>query len=228
MEKIIINIGRQVGSGGRIIAKRLAEEFGCKLYDKEILDLAANESGFSTKFFEQSDERKGFLRHIVQQTGRTLAMGSFYHNNQFSEENLFQFQSDAIRKAAEEGSCVFVGRCADYVLRDMKGVVNIFITADMEDRIRRVQERHGCDDTTARKIIHHQESDRASFYNYYTGKKWGHSASYDLCVNSSRLGIEGTVELVKRFVEEVIGKREEGRGKKEEGRGKKEKVIGNR
>ena len=209
MEKIIINIGRQIGSGGRIVAKRLAEEFGCKLYDKEILDLAANESGFSTKFFEQNDEKKGFLRHIVQQTGRTLAIGSFYNNNQFSEESLFQFQSDAIRRAATEGSCVFVGRCADYVLRDMAGVVNIFITADMKDRINRVQKRHGCDAATARKLIHHQENARASYYNYYTGKKWGHSTSYDLCVNSSRLGIEGTVEFVKRFIQGVKEERGE-------------------
>ena len=124
MEKIIINVGRQIGSGGRDIAKRLAEEFGCKLYDKEILDIAANESGFSSKFFEQSDEHKGFFHHIVQQSGRALAMGSFYNTNQFSEESLFQFQSDAIRKAAEESSCVFVGRCADYVLRDMENVVS--------------------------------------------------------------------------------------------------------
>ena len=196
MEKIIINIGRQIGSGGRIVAARLAEEFGCKLYDKEILDLAAHESGFSPKFFEQSDEHRGFLRHIVHQSGRALAMGSFYNNNQFSEESLFQFQSEAIQKAAQEGSCVFVGRCADYILRDMPQAMSFFITADLNDRIARVQERHGCDAATAQKLIHHEENARASYYNYYTGKKWGHAESYDLCINSSRWGIEGTVELI--------------------------------
>lgn len=200
MEKLIINIGRQIGSGGHLVARRLAEEFNCKLYDKEILDLAANESGFSPRFFEQSDEHKGFLQHIVQQSSRALAMGSFYNNNQFSEENLFQFQSDAIRKAAEENSCVFVGRCADYVLRDKENVVNIFVTANLEERVQRVQERHHCNASSARKLLQHEENARASYYNYYTGKKWGYAASYDVCVSSSMLGIEGTAAFLADFI----------------------------
>ncbi len=200
MEKIIINVGRQIGSGGSVIARKLAEEFGCKLYDKEILNLAANESGFSPKFFEQNDEHKGFFHHIVQQSGRALAIGSFYNNNQFSEESLFQFQSDAIRKAAEESSCVFVGRCADYLLRDLKNTVNIFVTANLNERIQRVQERHQCDETTARKLLQHGENSRASYYNYYTGKKWGHAASYDICVNTSILGIDETTAFLADFI----------------------------
>ena len=211
MEKIIINVGRQIGSGGRDIARRLAEEFGCKLYDKEILDIAAHESGFSSKFFEQSDEHKGFFHHIVQQSGRALAMGSFYNNNQFSEESLFQFQSDAIRKAAEESSCVFVGRCADYVLRDMENVVNIFVTADLEERLQRVQERHHCDKAAARKLLQHEENARASYYNYYTGKKCGHAASYDICVNTSILGIEATTKLLANFIRSLTPRSAEGR-----------------
>ena len=200
MDKIIINVGRQIGSGGRVIARMLAEEFGCKLYDKEILNLAAQESGFSPKFFEQSDEHKGFFHHIVQQSGRALAMGSFYNNNQFSEESLFQFQSDAIRKAAAENSCVFVGRCADYVLREMENTVDIFVTANLDDRIQRVQERHHCDKAAARKLLQHEENARASYYNYYTGKKWGHASSYDICVNTSILGIEGTTAFLADFI----------------------------
>ncbi len=111
-KKIIINIGRQVGSGGRIIAKLLADEFGCQFYDKEILNLAAKESGFSEKFFEQNDEHKGFFQTLFHTHAPLLSDNNFY-DNKFSQESLFQFQSEAIMKAADEGSCVFVGRAAD-------------------------------------------------------------------------------------------------------------------
>lgn len=196
---IIICVGRQLGSGGQIIARKLAEEFGCKLYDREILNLAAKESGFSEKIFEQNDEHKGFFRALLSGHGRSFAINNFYQN-EFSEENLFQFQADAISKAASEGPCVFVGRCADYVLRDVEGVVSVFITADMGERISRVMERKQCDEETARHIIENGESQRATYYNYYTGKKWGNAASYDLCVNSSRLGIDGATALIAEFI----------------------------
>lgn len=199
MEKIIINIGRQLGSGGRVIAKKLAERFNCKFYDKEILNLAAKESGFSEKFFEQNDEHKGFLRSLFHMHVPHISDNSFYNNN-FSQENLFQFQSDAIRKAATEDSCVFVGRCADYVLRDLPNVFNIFITADLDWRAEQVMRRHECTKDEALKIIHNAESQRASYYNYYTGKRWGDSSSYDLCVNSSRLGLDATAEFIAQFI----------------------------
>lgn len=198
-KKIIINVGRQIGSGGRIVARMLAEEFGCRFYDRELLNLAAKESGFCEKFFEQNDEHKGFFKSLFHLHTPYVTDGSFYNNN-FSQESLFKFQSDAIRKAATEDSCVFVGRCADYVLRDFENVVNIFITADLADRMQKVSERHSCSLEEAKKIIEDGESDRASYYDYYTGKKWGHSASYDLCVNTSRLGIDGTAEYIKKFI----------------------------
>jgi cytidylate kinase len=198
---IIINVGRQLGSGGRIIAKLLAEDFDCKLYDKELLNLAAKESGFSEAFFEQNDEQKGFMKSLFHLHAPHVGDNSFY-NSRFSQESLFQFQSDAIKKAAEDGSCVFIGRCADYVLRERKDTVNIFITANMEDRLKAVAERHECDEETARKILRNKESARASYYNYYTGKKWGHAESYDLCVNSSVLGLKKTEELIKTFIEQ--------------------------
>lgn len=200
--KIIINVGRQIGSGGRIIAQMLAEEFGCKFYDRELLNLAAKESGFSEKFFEQNDESKTFFKTLFHIHVPHVSDGNFY-TNKFSQESLFQFQSDAIRKAADEGNCVFVGRCADYVLRDYKNVTNIFITADLDDRIRQICGRRGCDAATARKIVTEGQNRRASYYNYYTGKAWGHSESYDLCVNSSILGLEGT----ERFISDFIRKR---------------------
>lgn len=203
-KRIIINIGRQLGSGGRVIAERLAADFGCKFYDKELLNLAAKESGFSPKFFEQNDEQKGFLKSFFG-AHVPFTTASNYHSNKISQESLFQIQSDAIRKAAGEGSCVFVGRCADYVLRDCDRAVSVFITADIKERVARVAKRFGCGEETALKVINDRESERANYYNYYTGKKWGHSASYDLCVNSTLLGTEGTAAIIEEFVRRRFG-----------------------
>ncbi len=198
-DNLIINVGRQVGSGGRIIAQALAKEFNCKFYDRELLNLAAKESGFSEKFFEQNDERKGFFKALFHFHMPLLGENNFYEND-FSQENLYKFQSDAIRKAAEESNCVFVGRTADYVLRDRKNVVNIFVTSNIDQRIQRICKRHDLDRTCARKFIHDKEERRASYYNYYTGKKWGHSESYDLCIDSSILGIDETTQFITEFI----------------------------
>lgn len=202
MKHIIINIGRQLGSGGRVIAQKLAEDFNCKFYDKELLNLAAKESGFSAKFFAQNDEHKGFLRSLFHLNVPHVSEDNFYSNN-FSQESLFKFQADAIRKAAEKESCVFVGRCADYVLRDRTDKIDIFITADLDWRAAQVMKRHQCTKEEALKIIHNAESSRASYYNYYTGKRWGDSTSYDLSVNSSILGLDET----ERFIADFIRKR---------------------
>ncbi|MBR0488892.1 MAG: cytidylate kinase-like family protein [Prevotella sp.] len=199
MEHIIITIGRQLGSGGRVIAQKLAQEFDCQFYDKEILNLAAKESGFSEKIFEQNDEHKGFLKSLFHMRVPHVSDVNFYKSN-ISQEGLFQFQSDAIRKAAKKGSCVFVGRCADYILRDMPNVVNIFVTADIDWRAEQVIKRHQCTKEEALKIIHHAESSRASYYNYYTGKRWGDAASYDLCVDASILGIDATEQYIADFI----------------------------
>ncbi|MDO4160206.1 MAG: cytidylate kinase-like family protein [Prevotellaceae bacterium] len=198
-KKIIVSVGRQLGSGGLIIAKKLSESLGCNFYDRELLNLAAKESGFSEKFFEQNDETKGFFKSLFHMHAPFVSDNSFY-NNKLSQESLFQFQSDAIRKAAENDSCVFVGRCADYVLRDFKNMVSVFITADIDQRIERVAKRHSCTEEEAKKIISSKEDSRSSYYNYYTGKTWGHSRSYDLCINSSILGIDGTEEFIKDFI----------------------------
>ena len=201
MEKIIINIGRQLGSGGRVIAQKLAETFHCEFYDKEILNLAAKESGFSAKFFEQHDEHKGFLKSLWHMRVPHISDVNFY-KSKFSQESLFQFQSDAIKKAASKGSCVFVGRCADYILRDMPEVINIFITADLTWRIRQVMKRHDCTEEKARKIIHNAESRRASYYNYYTGKQWGDAANYDICIKANILGLDATAQYLADFIRE--------------------------
>ena len=180
---VIICVGRQLGSGGHDIARMLAMDFNAKYYDGELLNLAAKESGFSEKFFEQNDEKKGFLRSLLNVQATHLSGASLYKSN-FSQESLFQFQSDAIRKAAEEGNCVFVGRCADYVLRDMPNVVKVFIMTPQQ----------------AKRHILAVEEKRASYYNYYTGKKWGAAESYDLCIDSSILGLVETEKLIADFV----------------------------
>lgn len=203
-KKIIINVGRQLGSGGRDIAKMLAQRFGCKYYDRELLNLAAKESGFSEKFFEQNDEQKGFFKSLFHLNVPFLGSANFYNNN-LSQESLFKFQSDAIRRAADEGPCVFVGRCADYVLRDYPNRVDVFITANLADRVALVSSRLGCDEATAKKKIASGESERSTYYNYYTGKEWGHSASYDLCINSSLLGLEGTADFISEFIVKRLG-----------------------
>lgn len=201
--KIIINVGRQIGSGGRIIARMLADDFKCGFYDRELLTLAAKESGFCEKFFEQNDEQKGFFHSLFHLHSPFVGDGGFY-DNEFSQEGLFKFQSDTIRRLAEAGSCVFVGRCADYVLRDFKNVVNVFITANMDDRVSEIRKRKECTEAEALKLIESGEKGRSTYYNYYTGKKWGDSSSYDLCVNTSLLGLEATEAYIKEFIQKVL------------------------
>ena len=202
---IIINIGRQVCAGGLEIGRQLAEEFHAKYYDRELLNLASRESGFSEEFLKRSDERKGFFRSVLHLAGVNGMSGDNYYQNNFSQESLFKFQSDAIVKAAKESSCVFVGRCADYVLRDFPRVVNVFITASIDDRAALFMREKGVSYDEAVKRIEHVESRRANYYNYYTGKKWGHASSYDLCVNSSILGIDETEKLIAEFIRKRFG-----------------------
>ena len=199
MKHIIINVGRQLGSGGHDIGRMLALDFQAKYYDRELLNLAAKESGFSEKFFEQNDEKKGFLKGLFNMQTSHISGGSMYKTN-FSQESLFQFQSDAIIKAAKEGSCVFVGRCADYILRDFPNTVNIFITASMKYRIAQVMNKQHINAEEARKFIESKESKRAAYYNYYTGKKWGAAESYDLCIDSSILGLTDTEKIIAAFI----------------------------
>lgn len=195
----VINIGRSLGSGGRAIGHILAKEFNIAYYDREILALAAKESGFCAEVFERNDEKNRFLRtlgNIIPFIGG----GSTYYNNELSNENLFRIQSDAIRKAAEDHSCIFIGRCADYVLRNHPRCVNVFVTADMDDRIANVMKWNNCSAEKAQSIIEKGDSERAEFYNFYSSGTWGVASTYHLCINSSVLGIEGTAAFIKEFV----------------------------
>lgn len=198
-EPFIINIGRSLGSGGRAIGHILAKDFDIAYYDREILNLAAKESGFCAEVFERNDEKNRFLRtlgNIIPFVGG----GATYYDNELSNENLFRIQSEAIRKAAADHSCIFIGRCADYVLRDNPRCVNVFITANMEDRIASVMKWNNCTAEKAQEIIEKGDSERASFYNFYSSGTWGAASTYHLCINSSVLGIEETAVLIKNFV----------------------------
>ena len=196
---IIICVGRQLGSGGHDIARMLAMDFNAKYYDRELLNLAAKESGISEKFFEQNDERRGIFRSLFHLHASHVGDNNMY-NNDFSQENLFKFQSDAILKAADEGSCVFVGRCADYILRERPDVVSVFISASKRFRIDQIMAKQHIDAPEANKYIKQRESQRASYYNYYTGKKWGSAESYDLCIDSSVLGLQATEKFIADFI----------------------------
>lgn len=203
-KQIIINIGRQLGSGGHDIGRMLAKDFDAQYYDREILNIAARESGFAKEFFERNDERKGFLRSFLHLPYTNAGTGNSFYQNNFSQEGLFKFQSDAIRKEAQKGACVFVGRCADYVLRDFPNTVNVFITASMEFRVGQIVERQGISRHEALKLIEHGEARRAEYYNYFTGKKWGHATGYDLCIDSSVLGIVETEKFIAEFVRKKL------------------------
>lgn len=195
---IIINVGRQLGSGGHDIGRMLALDFNARYYDRELLARAAQESGLSQRYFEQHDEHKSFLRSLLHLPFGNAASG--YYKADFTQDAFFKFQSDTILKAADEGACVFVGRCADYVLRERPNTVNVFITASLKFRTEQVMAKKQCDEATARKLIEQGESQRAAYYNYYTGKRWGHAESYDLCVDSSILGLQQTEKLIADFV----------------------------
>ncbi len=204
MKHIIINIGRQLGSGGHDIGRMLALDFQAKYYDRELLNLAAKESGLSEKIFEQNDEKKGFFRGLLNLGSPHVSSGRVY-NSGVSQESLFLFQSEAIKKAANEGSCVFVGRCADYVLRNLPNTVSVFVTASMDYRVHQIMNKRHLDEDAARKFIEQGESERATYYNYYTGKKWGAAESYDLCIDSSVLGLVETEKIIAQFIKKKFG-----------------------
>ncbi|MBO4454880.1 MAG: cytidylate kinase-like family protein [Bacteroidales bacterium] len=201
MEKrIIITIGRQFGSGGKQVASAIGERLGIPVYDQELIVSAANKSGLSPEFIRQSDEH----RHLSG-LGGILGLGRFWHNagNLVDDNELFRIQSEAIRDLASQGSAVFVGRASDYVLRDMD-TVDVFICAPIEARTQRVAERLGISPEDAVTLIEKKDKTRKEYYDLFTlGDNWGVASNYDLCIDSSVLGIEGTSELIIQFVRQA-------------------------
>ena len=190
-----ICIGRQLASGGREVGRRLAERLGAAYYDSEILDLAARESGLCREAFERNDERKGFFGTAVRSMSSFIGMGAPYPG-QSRDIELFTMQSEAIQKAASEGNCIFIGRAADYVLRNHPHCLSVFISADEAARIGLLCREKGICESEARNLMDRVDAKRASFYNFYSGKKWGDAKSYDLCINVTRVGIEKAVNMI--------------------------------
>ena len=199
----IITIGREYGSGGRQIGQEVAKYFGVKCYDKELLEHAANESGICKELFENHDERptNSFLYSLVMDT-YSFGYSSSGFTDMPMNHKVFLAQFDTIKKIADEGPCVIVGHCADYALADYKNCINLFIFGDDDVKTKRIMARYDLTEAKAKEMITKKDKQRQSYYNYYSSKKWGRADSYDLCINSSILGIEGTVKLIIQYVED--------------------------
>lgn len=204
-DKYVITIGRQLGSGGREIGQKLSARLGIAFYDKELIRIASQASGLKEEFFERVDEQKHFSLFPGLFGVRTSVTDDFFSSYYLSNETLFKIQSDVMRKLADEGSCIFVGRCADYVMKERRDCLNLFISANIEDRIRRIASSHNINDARATEMIEKTDKGRSGYYNYFSGKKWGAAESYHLCINSSLLGMDETVEVICRVAEERFG-----------------------
>ena len=198
----VITIGRQFGSGGRYVGKLLAEKLGVPYYDKQLLAEAAKDSGICEELFEDHDEKP--TRSLLF----SMVMGMQMHSDTAGaymdmplNHKIFLAQFDAIRRIASEGPCVIVGRCADYVLRDKQNAVHVFVKADLPSKIERATTYYGVERAKAEEIIRKADKQRASYYSYYATTDWGDINNYDLCVDTGKLGVEGAVDLICRFVE---------------------------
>ena len=199
----IITIGRQCGSGGREVGIALAKDLNIPYYDKELLKRAAKESGLCEEVFEKFDEKPtSSLLYSIVMDPYSLGIGANGIDMPINHK-VFLAAFDTIKKIADEGPCVMIGRCADYALADYSNVVNFFLFAPMEDRIKRVAERRELTPEKAQDYIQKTEKQRASYYNYYTTKKWGATTSYNYCLDTSVLGIDGTVELIKHIIDHI-------------------------
>ena len=185
-KKLIITIGRQFGSGGKAVADELGRRLGIPVYDSELISEAARKSGIAEEFFQKRDEKR-----------RALFIGM---KSGMDDEVLFGIQSEAIRDLADKGSAIFVGRASDYVLRDLD-CVDVFISAPLEARVRRIMERQGLSESEAESLIERKDRGRAEYYDFFTFSKWGAASNYDLCLDSSILGIEGTAEMIIKFAQ---------------------------
>lgn len=202
MKKTVITIARRYGSGGRTLGKLLAEELGMNCYDREILRMASDESGISEALFGQADERrkKSSLFSIVKKNpykGGVIPPESAAF---VSDDNLFNYQAKVIRELAEQESCIIIGRCADYVLKDEEDVIRLFFYAPMEDCIARVMHQDGLSEKEAERKIEKIDSYRSDYYKYYTGKDWNDARNYDFCLDTTSMGYEKLVEVVKNII----------------------------
>lgn len=205
----IITISRSFGSNGREIGKRLAEHYGIKWYDKDLLKRAAEESGLCTEVFETHDERptSSFLYNLVMDTYSFGYSSSTYVDMPIGHK-VFLAQFDAIKKIANEGPCVIIGRCADYALADYDNCLNLFIHCDHAKRVEHIMDRFSLSEEKAKDMISKKDKQRANYYNFYSNKKWGKADSYNLSIDSGLLGIDGTVNLITQLIDDFERKSE--------------------
>lgn len=196
MDKLIICIGRRVGAGGKRVAALLGQRLSIPVYDNELVAEAARESGFSSSLFKESDEKRHFS--LIGSIFGSNRYGSFT-GNAINEGELFKIQSEAIRALAEKGSCIFVGRASDYILREHPCVVSVFLTAPLPVRAAEVAQRESISAEEAEALIRKRDKARENWYNFYTFGTWGDASQYDLCIDTSKTGIEGAAELIFRL-----------------------------
>ena len=203
MANKIYTIGREFGSGGREVGEKLAAKLGIKLYDKELLQQAAKDSGFCEEIFENHDEKptNSFLYSLVMDTYSVSGYSAAPFLDMPLNHKVFLAQFETIKKIAEKESCVIVGRCADYALSDNPDCINVFIHPDLDVRIKNVSRNLNITENKARDIINKTDKQRASYYNYYTSKKWGDSKSYNLSLDAGKLGTDNCVEMILKFRE---------------------------
>ena len=201
MNEYVIAIGRQFGSGGRSIGEKLANKLGISFYDKELISIAAKESGVNPEIFEDVDEK------AANSLLYSLSLGMYSFGNGFSamgdlpvNDKLYLLQHQIIRDIAAKESCVIVGRCADYILGNNPKCVKIFIYANMEYRKEQSVKKHGIDAARAEHIINKTDKSRANYYSFYSGQKWGMAENYDLCIDSSKLDEDKIVELITDYI----------------------------
>ena len=200
-KKLIVTIGRQYGSGGGEIGAKLAKELGVHFYDKNSLRMNSDESGIKESYYHLADERAGnkLLYKIIKSLTPEKGSPSF-GSDLVSADNLFRFQSEVIRKLAEEESCVIIGRCADYVLQGTEGLVRVFLYADMDYREKRITELGYYDPKDVKKNIRRIDRERRDYHRYYTGRDWENVDNYDLMLNTAALGTEGTMEAIRAYL----------------------------
>ena len=207
MTNTIITIGREFGSGGCEIGHKLAEKLGIKCYDKDMLDLAAKESGICQEIFESHDEKptNSFLYSLVMDT-YSFGYSSGSYTDMPLNHKVFLAQFDAIKKIAKAGPCVLVGRCADYVLKDNPNVVSVFVHADEKFCLDRAMERNSMTEKEMKKYIEKTDKFRGDFYRYHTGHEWADARNYDLCLNSGKLGFEKCVDAIEAQLKIMLNK----------------------
>lgn len=202
MENVVITIARQYGSGGKTIGEMLAKELGISCYNREILKMASEDSGISEKLFGQVDEKLNV--GLLEKLTRKVYTGDLYspESDEFvSKDNLFNYQAKIIKQLARQESCVIVGRCADFVLRNFDNVARIFIHADEEFCLKSAMERNSMNTREMEKYIAKIDKHRGDFYRHYTGNEWMNAKNYDLCIDSGKLGFEKAVEEIKSYLE---------------------------